>query len=99
MTPRERIIGLLLVALAVAGCAATGPSVGDTERVWCGSHPAAVVTAGTSLGIGPSDLVKFKAAINQAEVDGDEDLVASLILQRVSSMMESSSAAPDRTQI
>ena len=72
----------MLLVLTVAACGGS-PAVSDVQRVWCSAHPAAVVGAGDSLGVGPSTYVREKAAIEQASLDGNTALVTSLILQRV----------------
>lgn len=82
---RSVLAGLALaVVLATCGAGASAaPTFGDTTRVWCGAHPMAVVSAGHTLGIAPSKFVEEEAAIEQASLDGNQQLAQSLILQRV----------------
>jgi hypothetical protein len=86
-------VRVVILAAVIAGCSAA-PALGDTERVWCGAHPGAVVHAGASLGISPSRFVIHKAGVEQAELDGNTNLATSLILQWVGSEMTATDADP-----
>jgi len=92
MSAMFRVLAISLVLL-VAACGNAG--VSDTERVWCGAHPVAVVNAGVDLGIGPSQFVSQKAAIEQATLDGDQDLATRLLLAEVGQGITASAADSD----
>ncbi len=87
-----------MLALVVVACGASGPTpaptFGDVQRVWCGAHPVATVTAGGSLGVEPSRFVVHKAQVEQATLDGDSDKATSLILAWVGSEMTATDSDP-----
>lgn len=83
-----------LLAVLLVACGASGPTLGDVQRVWCGAHPEAVVTAGTDLGIPAPEAVRWKAELEQAYIDGGDDAVTSLILQRVAQSITGDNGQP-----
>ena len=94
----RRAAGLLSVVL-LAGCAGIGatpaPTFGDVQRVWCDAHPMAVVNAGEALSIAPSRFVTHKAEVEQATLDGDQDLATSLILAWVGQEITATDSDPN----
>lgn len=93
----RRVTSLLSVVL-LAGCAGIGPSpsptFGDVQRVWCDAHPVAVNNAGAALGIPPSRFVAHKAAVEQATLDGDQELATRLILNWVGQEITATDSDP-----
>ena len=89
---------LLFATAACSGIGAPAPSpthsIGDVQRVWCGAHPEAVVTAGQSLRIQPSRFVVHKAEVEQATLDGDSARAESLILQWVGQEITATDSDP-----
>ena len=75
---RTVVVSAVLAAI-LAACGGSA-AFSDTQRVWCGAHPAAVVQAGATLGIAPSRFVQHKAEVEQANLDGDQQRATSLIL-------------------
>lgn len=78
-----RVLVAASLAVLLGACGTSAPDFGDAQRVWCGGHTEAVITAGTSLGIEPSAAIQYKAEVEQAQLDGDQGRVTSLVLQRV----------------
>ncbi len=93
--PTTRALAVLLLAILLVGCGSSAPATfGDTQRVWCGAHPVAVVTAGGSLSVSPSRFVVHKAALEQASIDGDQQQVTSLQMQWLASEMTATDSDP-----
>ena len=89
----NRTIVSAVLAVLLAACGGSA-AFSDTQRVWCGSHPAAVVRAGASLGIAPSRFVQNKAEVEQASLDGDQERAQSLILQWVGQEIAATDSDP-----